>query len=176
VTMGRTRRVTLREAAEVLGVSKEAVRKRVARGTLPSDVGGDGRRYVYLDAVGGEEHARDHDLHDDPRDELISQLRGEVEAWRDESRRKDTIIMNMTEAMKAIAPPSSAAQEEPPQEPSEAPQTATEQPGRVEEPQAPIESAQTSSEPRPATGGSQARTSRPSWRSTLRTVRGLFGR
>jgi hypothetical protein len=142
VTMGRTRRVTLREAAKVLGVSKEAVRKRVARGTLPSDVGGDGRRYVYLDAVGGEEHARDHDLHDDPRDEMISQLRGEVEAWREESRRKDTIIMNMTEAMRAIAPPT---QEEPTQESPEAPETARPQSGRVgaqpslEEPQRALE-------------------------------------
>jgi hypothetical protein len=143
--MGRTRRVTLREAAKILGVSKEAVRKRVARGTLPSDVGGDGRRYVYLDAVGGDDHHDPHDRGDDrqdPRDELISQLRGEVEAWREESRRKDTIIMNMTEAMRAIAPP---VQEEPPQEQPEAPQTATEQPGRVGA-QASLEGAQEGSE------------------------------
>jgi hypothetical protein len=52
--VGRTRRVTLTEAAQVLGISKEAVRKRVQRGTLPSDVGEDGRRYVYLDAVGDD--------------------------------------------------------------------------------------------------------------------------
>jgi hypothetical protein len=44
-----------------------------------------------------------------------------------ELERKDAILLNMTEAMEAIAPP---AQEEAP-EPPEAPQTATEQPGRV---------------------------------------------
>jgi len=50
--MGGTRRgtrLTQREAAERLGVSVEAIRKRVKRGTLESDKGGDGRRYVYLD-------------------------------------------------------------------------------------------------------------------------------
>ena len=31
-----TRRVTMREAADLLGVSKEAIRKRVVRGTLSS--------------------------------------------------------------------------------------------------------------------------------------------
>jgi hypothetical protein len=48
---GRTggTRVTQREAAERLGISVEAVRKRVKRGTLRSDKGEDGRRYVYLD-------------------------------------------------------------------------------------------------------------------------------
>ena len=45
-----TRRVTMREAADLLGVSKEAIRKRVVRGTLPSEMGEDGRRYVYLEA------------------------------------------------------------------------------------------------------------------------------
>jgi len=44
--------VTLKEAADILGVSKEAVRKRVIRGTLRSDTGEDGRRYVYIDAGG----------------------------------------------------------------------------------------------------------------------------
>src|SRR5215218_11219357 len=34
-----TRRVTMREAADLLGVSKEAIRKRVVRGTLPSEMG-----------------------------------------------------------------------------------------------------------------------------------------
>src|SRR5215211_822773 len=45
----RGTRVTQREAAERLGVSVEAIRKRVKRGTLRSDKGEDGRRYVYLD-------------------------------------------------------------------------------------------------------------------------------
>ena len=103
MTVGRTRRVTLREAADILGVSKEAVRKRVLRGTLPSDTGEDGRRYVYLpvdhpDVVTGAGAA-------DPRDQLIEHLRGEVEAWREESRRKDTIILSLTQRIPEIEPP-----------------------------------------------------------------------
>ena len=33
-------------------------------------------------------------------------LRRELEAWQEEARRRDHIIMNMTEAMKALSPPS----------------------------------------------------------------------
>ncbi len=69
--MGRTRRVTMREPASLLGISKDAVRKRVGRGTLRSDAGEDGRRYVYLDAgAAGDEHA-----HDDQVDPAIPSFR-----------------------------------------------------------------------------------------------------
>jgi hypothetical protein len=73
-----TRRVTMREAAGILGVSKEAVRKRVLRGTLRSDMGEDGRRYVYIEA-GGDNAADEAPTHE--RDALISEM---VEGLRDE--------------------------------------------------------------------------------------------
>ena len=61
-----TRRVTMREAADLLGVSKEAIRKRVVRGTLPSEVGEDGRRYVYIEAgrdiAAAKVPTREHDV------------------------------------------------------------------------------------------------------------------
>ena len=111
--MGATRRVTLKEAAEVLGVSKEAVRKRVIRGTLRSDTGADGRRYVYLDAGGDE--APTHE-----RDALISQLRDENAYLRDENRRKDEIIMQQAMTMRQLSAP--------PEEAPEAAETATPEP------------------------------------------------
>jgi|SRR5215211_2161251 len=40
---------TVPEAARLLGVGTDAIRKRVARGTIPSELI-EGRRYVYLDA------------------------------------------------------------------------------------------------------------------------------
>jgi hypothetical protein len=52
----------------------------------------------------------------------IRLLEDEFEAWREEIRRKDTIIMNLTEAMQAISPPP----QERPSEPRESPVTATE--------------------------------------------------
>jgi hypothetical protein len=82
--------LTLRDAAQVLGISKEAVRKRVKRGTLPSDVGEDGRRYVYLDAGGddGGDVGPPRRVPGavpgpyDPRDELIATLKEQLEAER----------------------------------------------------------------------------------------------
>jgi hypothetical protein len=69
-------RMTLRQAATVLGVSESAIRKRVERGTLRSDKGPDGRRYVYLDTVADtmvDEVADVSATHE--RDELMSELR-----------------------------------------------------------------------------------------------------
>jgi len=58
-------RLTLRQAAAALGVSESAIRKRVERGTLRSDKGADGRRYVYVDTVADEGEdtsvTREHD-------------------------------------------------------------------------------------------------------------------
>jgi hypothetical protein len=45
----QTRRVTPRRAAEILGISTEAVRQRIRRGSLRSDKDVDGRVYVYFD-------------------------------------------------------------------------------------------------------------------------------
>jgi hypothetical protein len=181
------RRVPLREAAQLLGVSKDAVRQRIRRGTIRSDKGEDGRVYVYVDAFPDAVHDRQSEAgFADPRDQLIEQLRGEVEAWREESRRKDTIIMNMTEAMKALSPPEPRlAQEEEPR-PQEEPYAGTReyavseaeptpQPGRVG-PQTPLEGAQEPAgsptaatgepgrgEPRSSTGGRQTGSERVSW-------------
>ncbi len=108
--MGATRRVTLKEAADILGVSKEAVRKRVIRGTLRSDTGEDGRRYVYIDAGGDEAPTRERDALISEMQERLAFLERELDVRTEEIRRRDTIIMNMTEAMKALNPP---AQHEP---------------------------------------------------------------
>jgi hypothetical protein len=112
--MGRTRRVTLTEAAQVLGISKEAVRKRVSRGTLPSDVGEDGRRYVYLDDVGddgppgglhGETWPPGGGDRHDSRDELISMLREQLESEREANRENRRIIAALASRIPEIEPP-----------------------------------------------------------------------
>ena len=110
--MGRTRRVTLRDAAQELGISKEAVRKRIQRGTLASDVGEDGRRHVYLDDVG--DVGLSGGLHgDDPRYELIAMLRDQLEAEREANRENRRIIA----ALAARIPEPGAPREEPPESP-----------------------------------------------------------
>ena len=99
-------RVTLREAAIRLGVFEGVIRKRVARGTLRSEMGTDGRRYVYLD--GGTDGGADTSS---PRgSELVDELRDQVGYLRDviatrdeEIRRRDVIISQLTQANAALA-------------------------------------------------------------------------
>lgn len=122
-------RLTIQEAAHRLGVSESAVRKRIKRGTLKREKTEDGRVLVYMEpSVPGAEEVRTPE-----RDALISEmqqrlarLERELDVRTEEIRRRDTIIMNMTEAMKALSPPS---QEAPPDE-RESPETVDEQQGR----------------------------------------------
>jgi hypothetical protein len=101
--------LTLRDAAQVLGISKEAVRKRVKRGTLPSDVGEDGRRYVYLDAGGDAGPPRRVPGAVpgpyDPRDELIATLKEQLEAERNAHAEARRIIYTLAQRVPEIAPP-----------------------------------------------------------------------
>jgi hypothetical protein len=45
----RVSRVSVYQAAEVMGVTVDAIRKRVARGTIPHEKDEDGRVWVILD-------------------------------------------------------------------------------------------------------------------------------
>jgi len=132
----------VQEAARQLGITESAVRKRVQRGLLGHDKEADGRLYVYLDA---QDKNRDQ-IRDSSYDMLVRRLENENEFLRRELERKDTILLNMTEAMKALNPP---AQEAPP-EARESPETVEEPPDRAE--------------PRPATGEAQEGVRRPWWR------------
>ena len=78
-------RLTLRQAAARLGVSESAIRKRVERGTLHSDKGQDGRRYVYLDTGADtvSDTGADPSAIHEP-DTLISEMRGRIEDLRDQ--------------------------------------------------------------------------------------------
>ena len=120
------RRVTVDEAARHLRLSVDAVRKRVQRGQLAYEKDEAGRIRIILDE--GEtlqDESPDTTVQDTgARTELVEELRRtnellrEVITTRDEEiRRRDTIIMNMTEAMKALNPPapedSSEARESP---------------------------------------------------------------
>src|SRR5215212_7833101 len=104
------KRVTIREAAILLGVSEGAVRKRVDRGTLKHDKGEDGRVYVYLSnkdrpsdngVPGGDDNGVDASTPHESSP-LISEMRSRIDFLEDELRRKDMILMNMTETMKAL--------------------------------------------------------------------------
>jgi hypothetical protein len=114
------RRVTVREAAILLGVSEGAIRKRVDRGTLEHDKGADGRVCVYLPSgIYGVDNGVDPS-NTPESGVLISEMKERIGFLEEELRRKDAILLNMTEAMKALTPPS-----DPPSEPREVPVSAS---------------------------------------------------
>jgi hypothetical protein len=115
-------RLSIQDAARRLGVSEGAVRKRVTRGTLHHDKADDGRVYVYLDA--GVDAGQDTGV-DATNSPLISQLREEISYLREESRRKDEIIMQQAMTMRQLTAPPDDSREEP----SESPQPRPDRPG-----------------------------------------------
>jgi DNA-binding Lrp family transcriptional regulator len=115
-------RVTVAEAAKRLGISESAVRKRVQRDQIDHERGEDRKLYVYLSS---RDKVADS-VQDEVRDRYITFLERELEARSEEIRRRDAIIMNMTEAMKAIGPPHEDAPESPESHvPSETPPDAS---------------------------------------------------
>jgi hypothetical protein len=104
-------------AAEELGISSDAVGKRIARGTLRSSKEDDGSVKVWLD--GADEGLDDEQPCDQPRgwtgaghrlddlldtkDEALRDLRDQLEYMRRESERKNAIIMQMAQANASLA-------------------------------------------------------------------------
>jgi len=110
-----TRRLDLKAAAALLGITSEAVRRRAKRGTLSSEME-DGRLYVWVPDVSHDGvHNRVHDEQAKPDDLLLESMRDqidilkrEVEDWKEEARRKDTIIMAMAQRIPELDPPREA--------------------------------------------------------------------
>ena len=98
-------RRSLKEAAEVLGISEDGVRKRVKRGSIPHDRDEDSKLYVYLDASETEPDTSGDASGDTPVWTLVDQLRSENEYLREESRRKDHIIAGLVERVPALEAP-----------------------------------------------------------------------
>jgi hypothetical protein len=139
------RRTTVAQAAEVLGISAEAVRGRIRRGTLPVEREG-GAVYVLLSDQAADRTTTDQPrtTADQPTDRtelLIAELQDRVRSLEEANRENRRIIAALTQRIPEIeAPPQGT-----PPEPSEAPAEATEQPGRVG-PQTEVEGPQEGTE------------------------------
>ncbi len=119
--MGR-RRLDLKEAAETLGVTSEAIRKRAKRGTLPSETGEDGRLYVWVDdgsPTGWTVPDTDKDAHIASLEDQVSFLRAELVTRNEELRRKDHILAALTERIPELEAPAAPEARESPTEASE---------------------------------------------------------
>ena len=138
-------RLTVAQAADALNISQDAVRKRIARGTIPHDRDEAGRVHVYL-SPSETVHKTDQDTGQDDatktvQDAYIRSLEDQIGFLRRELERKDTILLNLTERIPELEAPS---------EPRESPET--------------VEEAPEKAEPRPATGRAQEGVQRPWWR------------
>jgi hypothetical protein len=124
--------VTADEAARALGLSVDAVRKRVQRGTIAHEKDQAGRVRIILDDA--------ETLQDTPQDttrqprpdhtaELIATLREQLQAERQAHAEARRIIAGLVERIPAIDAP--RGEESSPSEATESPSEATPQPGRV---------------------------------------------
>lgn len=156
------RRVAVGEAARLLGISKDAVRMRIRRGTLRSEKT-DNKVYVWMDddAYGDHNAVRSQDevegsvRAEELREQvryLREQLDREREARTEERRRHDTLMAQLMQRIPAL---------EAAQEPSEALETVEEGPERAE--------------PRSGTPGPQEATQGPEARPWWRRMFGFGG-
>ncbi len=126
-------RLTVPEAATLLGVTQAAIYKRISRGKIPHDKDADGHVYVYLDTsdINVDESTDQSNNRSTGKSATVSSadliaelkahndsLRQEVEAWREEARRKDAILMTMAQRIPELEAPS---------EPRESPERAAEE-------------------------------------------------
>jgi excisionase family DNA binding protein len=141
-----SRRLTVQEAAEILGTSVDAVRMRVRRGSLESEKDSDGRVYVWVDGDSSETKPRpdgESDALISAKDETIALLREQLEAERRANEENRRIIAALTSRIPEIEPPR---------------ETPSEAPGRPESVAGPGPSGSVPPEPEP--GGE----TRPWWR------------
>ena len=140
-----TKRVTVEEAAQLLGIKEESVRKRISRVKLRADKDEDGRLLVYVDGTGTvrdeyvDRSVTDKVAHPDLARELIEEMRSRISSLenqlseeRESRRRADTIIAQLTQANAALV--ARVPELEAPQERPEAAELVEEEPERAESP------------------------------------------
>jgi hypothetical protein len=146
---GDERRTTVSEAAEILGISAEAVRGRIRRGTIPVEREG-GTVYVLVEepkdhrTTGDQSRTTDDrpgDRTGDRTDLLIAELQDRVRSLEEANRENRRIIAALTSRIPAIEAPSEAR---------ESPETAREGSERAG--------------PRPRTSEAHEGAQRPWWR------------
>ena len=139
---------TVHEAANALGMSVDAIRKRIQRGTIPHERHEDGRVYVLLDKASSMQDTSSTSSSTVPdedegersvrygTEEFIGSLQDQIGFLRRELERKDAILLRMAERIPELESPQA------PPEPRDAPETVSEAAGRGadgEDPQEPVE-------------------------------------
>jgi hypothetical protein len=147
-----TERVSVPQAADHLGTTVDAIRKRVQRRTIPHERDSDGRVWILLDTGRPrQDTVQDTGKPQSDSAALISEMRAhnatlqaQLEAERQAHAEARRIIAGLVERIPAIEAPS---------EGREAPETVEEAPDRAE--------------PRPDVPGAQEGVQRPWWRKLI---------
>jgi len=99
-----TTRVSVEEAARLLGIEKQSVKKRVQRGKLRSERDASGTLWVWVDTSetvqdgsGTEVRTVRDEMVEDLRDQ-VAYLRSQLDVRADEIQRRDIIISQLTQA------------------------------------------------------------------------------
>jgi excisionase family DNA binding protein len=108
-------RLSVIEAAERLGVTRDAIHKRIRRGSIEHEQGDDGRLYVYVVTSTTETHTSTDVSTDDRTDLLIAEMQDRIRSLEEANRENRRIIAALTSRIPAI--------EAPREEPSESPQS-----------------------------------------------------
>jgi DNA-binding transcriptional MerR regulator len=110
-------RTTIAEAAKKLEVTQEAIRARIRRGTIEHDKDEAGKTYVYLTEEETHNQSHDQSVVNGVVNDYITALKSEIESlkkdrelWQEEAKRKDTIIMALTNRIPELEAPSDATE------------------------------------------------------------------
>ena len=155
-------RLSVAEAAKALGVTRDAIHKRINRGTIEHEKGEDGRFYVFVDtSTEGLDLSTDMSVDKskvealerliDSQHDRIAFLERELDRRGDETTRLHQIVAGLTQANAQLS--ARVPELEAPQETTDAAGTVEEEPERAE--------------PHSATGGAQEGPRRPWWRRVL---------
>jgi predicted DNA-binding protein YlxM (UPF0122 family) len=124
-------RLSVMEAAEVLGVTRDAIHKRIKRGSLEYEKGEDGRLYVYVDTSTSELDESVAESKDESKVEVLERLiesqqdriaflEQELERRGDETTRLHQIVAGLTQANAQLS--SRVPELETPRAPRESPE------------------------------------------------------
>jgi hypothetical protein len=101
-------RLTVAQAATRLGVTQDAIRKRISRNTIDYDQDPDGRIHVYVDSSKiGQDKSSDASTEKlvEVQHQEIEFLRRQLETRTEEIRRRDSIIAGLTQRIPELEAP-----------------------------------------------------------------------
>ncbi len=116
-----TGRYTVHEAAMMLGLTVDAVRKRAERGTLKREKGEDGAVYVLLDSTQTGQRSNGDSSGDETAtgqrlvavlEDQVEHLRRELDARNEELRRKDAILLTLAQRVPELVEANQNGQED----------------------------------------------------------------